>query len=41
MVLANYVVDAAAAAAVDDGDVCDAVVDAVLPNELGLPELHK
>ena len=38
MVLANYVVDAAA---VDDGDVCDAVVDAVLPNELGLPELYK
>jgi len=39
MVLANYVVDAAAA--VDDGDVCDAVVDAALPNELGLPELCK
>jgi hypothetical protein len=39
MVLANYVVDAVAA--VDDGDVCDAVVDAVLPNELGLPELYK
>jgi hypothetical protein len=39
MVLANYVVDAVAA--VDDGDVYDAVVDAVLPNELGLPELYK
>lgn len=37
--LENYVVDAVAA--VDDGDVCDAVVDAVLPNELGLPELYK
>ena len=30
-----------AAAAVDCGDVCDAVVDAVLPNELGKPELYK
>jgi hypothetical protein len=40
MVLANYVVDAVAAA-VDGGDACDAVVDVVLPNELGLPELYK
>jgi hypothetical protein len=40
MVLANYVVDVVAAAGGGD-DVCDAVVDAVLPNELGLPELYK
>jgi hypothetical protein len=39
MVLANYVVDAAVA--VDDGDVYGAVVDAVLPNGLGWPELYK
>jgi isocitrate dehydrogenase len=39
MVLANYVV--VAAAAVDGDDVSDAVADAVLPNELGLSELYK
>jgi hypothetical protein len=37
MVLASYVV----AAADDDDGACDAVVDAVLPNELAVPELYK